>query len=126
MNKISSYKGLIVWQKSINLVTMIYEVTRCLPDEERFGLTSQIRRSAISIPSNIAEGYGRGSTKSYLQFLSIARGSLFELETQIHIAKELQFLSEENSSSITKLISEIGRMINSLMIKIKNSSEKAI
>lgn len=126
MNKISSYKGLIVWQKSINLVTMIYEVTRCLPDEERFGLTSQIRRSAISIPSNIAEGYGRGSTKSYLQFLSIARGSLFELETQIHIAKGLQFLSEENSSSITKLISEIGRMINSLMIKIKNSSEKAI
>lgn len=126
MNKISSYKGLIVWQKSIDLVTMIYEVTRCLPDEERFGLTSQIRRSAISIPSNIAEGYGRGSTKSYLQFLSIARGSLFELETQIHIAKGLQFLSEENSSSITKLISEIGRMINSLMIKIKNSSEKAI
>ncbi|GIZ15710.1 four helix bundle protein [Capnocytophaga catalasegens] len=88
MSKISSYKELIVWQKAIILVKQIYGITRLFPEEEKFGLTNQIRRSAVSIPSNIAEGYGRGSSKSYLQFLSVARGSLFELESQLYIARE--------------------------------------
>ncbi|MDO4230215.1 MAG: four helix bundle protein [Capnocytophaga sp.] len=119
MSYISSYKELIVWQKSIILVKQIYNVTRLFPEEEKFGLTNQIRRSSVSIPSNIAEGYGRGSSKSYLQFLSVARGSLFELETQLYIAKELRFISEENSQVIEGLIFEIGKMLNSLIVKLK-------
>lgn len=119
MSRIQSYKDLIVWQKSIHLIKLIYETTRSFPEEEKFGLISQIRRSAISIPSNIAEGYGRGSSKSYGQFLSIARGSLFELETQLYIARELQFISAEKFSSIEILNSEVGKMLNALMMKLK-------
>lgn len=101
----------------MNLVKRVYEVTRLFPEEEKFGLTSQIRRSAVSIPSNIAEGWGRGSLKSCLNFLRIAQGSLFELETQIYIAKRLGFASD---SHIEELISEIGKMIGSMIFKIKS------
>lgn len=118
MERISSYKDLIVWQKSVELVSKVYEITRLFPEEEKYGLTSQIRRSAVSIPSNIAEGYGRGSSKTYLQFLSIARGSLFELETQFHIARKLNFISVNDDIEI--IISEISRMLNALINKIKN------
>lgn len=118
MERISSYKELIVWQKSVELVSKVYEITRLFPEEEKYGLTSQIRRSAVSIPSNIAEGYGRGSSKTYLQFLSIARGSLFELETQFRIARKLNFISVNDDIEI--IISEISRMLNALINKIKN------
>ncbi|GJQ05041.1 four helix bundle protein [Capnocytophaga canimorsus] len=118
MDRIASYKDLIVWQKSVELVSKVYEITRLFPEEEKFGLTSQIRRSAVSIPSNIAEGYGRGTSKTYLQFLSIARGSLFELETQFHIARRLRFITENNE--IEYIISEISKMLNALINKIKN------
>lgn len=118
MEKVSSYKDLIVWQKSILLIKHIYILLRSFPEEEKFGLTSQIRRSAISIPSNIAEGFGRGTTKSFLQFLYISRGSLFELETQLHIAKELDIYTE--NQSVNHLISEIGKMLNSLITKLKD------
>ncbi len=117
LNKVTSYKDLVVWQKSIDLVKEIYELTRLFPEEEKFGLTSQIRRSAISIPSNIAEGWGRGSLRSCLNFLRIAQGSLFELETQIYIARELQFISDNHTE---KLISEIGKMIGSMIYKMKS------
>lgn len=118
MEKVSSYKDLIVWQKSILLIKHIYILLRSFPEEEKFGLTSQIRRSAISILSNIAEGFGRGTTKSFLQFLYISRGSLFELETQLHIAKELDIYTE--NQSVNHLISEIGKMLNSLITKLKD------
>lgn len=95
-SKISSYKDLLVWQKAITLVKEIYLLTKTLPEEEKFGLISQMRRCAVSIPSNIAEGWRRNSTKSYVQFLTIARGSLLELETQIIICKELTYISNEN------------------------------
>jgi len=84
--KIESFKDLIVWQKGIELVNEIYKVTKHFPKEELYGLTSQIRRAAISIPANIAEGWGRGTTKNYIQFLEISRGSLYELETLIIIS----------------------------------------
>ncbi|WP_232779769.1 four helix bundle protein [Capnocytophaga canimorsus] len=106
----------------MDLVKGVYEVTRLFPEEEKFGLTSQIRRSAISIPSNIAEGFGRGSSKSFLQFLYVSRGSLYELETQLYIAKELNFISD--NQEIENLVSEIGKMLNSMIqkLKLKNSN----
>jgi four helix bundle protein len=78
-----SYRDLIVWQKSMSLVTEVYKLTRQLPDEERFGLISQIKRSSVSIPSNIAEGYGRNYRNDYIRFLQISRGSLYECQTQL-------------------------------------------
>lgn len=84
-SKIESYRDLKVWQKSVNLVTEIYEITRSFSKEEIYTLASQLRRAAISVPSNIAEGWGRNSTKEYVHFLRIARGSLLELETQLVI-----------------------------------------
>ena len=89
MEKIRSYKDLIVWQKAIQLVILIYKITEQFPKEELYGLTSQIRRSAISVPSNIAEGTGRSTRKDYKQFARIALGSVNELETQLIIAKNL-------------------------------------
>lgn len=121
--KIESYHDLIVWQKGIELVKDIYSITKNFPREELYGLTSQIRRAAISIPSNIAEGWGRGTTKNYLQFLQISRGSLFELETQIIIANKQDYVNQENCSNIIDKINELGRMLNALITKLdsKNS-----
>jgi four helix bundle protein len=98
--KISSYKDLLVWQKAIKLVKETYLLTRLLPEDEKFGLISQLKRCSVSIPSNIAEGWGRNSTKSYIQFLRIARASLLELETQVIICKELAYISNENYNKI--------------------------
>lgn len=90
-----SYRDLIVWQKGMTLVVDIYKITKYFPDEEKFGLTSQIRRCVVSIPSNIAEGYGRNYTKDYVRFLQIARGSLFECQTQLEIAVNLNFINQQ-------------------------------
>lgn len=108
------YRELVVWQKAMDLVTEIYRITASFPNEERFGLSSQARRAAVSIPSNIAEGHGRKATGAYLNHISIAYGSLMELETQIQIAKRLNFLSAEEVSAILEKISEIARMLNGL------------
>lgn len=114
-SKISSYKDLLVWQKAITLVKETYILTKELPEEEKFGLVSQMRRCSVSIASNIAEGWGRNSTKSYLQFLRITRGSLFELETQLIICKELTFVSSETYNKINNLIVEESKMLNALI-----------
>jgi len=90
-----TYRELIVWQKSIKLVTLIYQITKNFPDIEKFGLTSQIQRCAISIPSNIAEGYGRNSLNDYIRFLNISNGSLYELQTQVEIAYNLKYIKKE-------------------------------
>lgn len=115
----NSYRDLIVWKKSMLLVTSIYKLTSKFPDEEKFGLTSQIRRSAVSIPSNIAEGYGRNYRKDYSRFLQISRGSLYENQTQMEIAVNLLFLNEEDLKEVKELHLEVEKMLNSLIKKLE-------
>jgi four helix bundle protein len=111
ISKASHYRELLVWQRAIQMVVNVYKFTRQFPREEQFGLTSQLRRAAISVASNIAEGHGRGSTGEYRQFLGMARGSNFEVQTQLVIARELGFgdvailtLTEEQSNEVGKMI----------------------
>ena len=122
--KIESYKDLIVWQKGIELVNEIYVLTKRFPKEEMFGLTNQMRRAAVSIPANIAEGWGRNSTKSYIQFVRISRGSLYELETLFVIARDLNYIDETIKSSVTGKIDEIGKMFNKLLQKLDSYIDK--
>ena len=114
-----THKDLLVWQKGIGLVKAVYEITASFPLSEQFGLTSQIRRSAVSIPSNIAEGCGRNSDKELIQFLYIALGSASELETQIIISTELNFLEKEKADLILYSINEIIKMTSSLIKSLK-------
>ena len=120
----TSHKELKVWQKGIELVKVIYSVTNDFPKAEQFGLTSQIRRCSVSIPSNIAEGCGRHSDKELIHFLYITLGSASELETQIIISQELGFLDKEISEIIQTLIFEIIKMTSSLINSIKTRTEK--
>jgi four helix bundle protein len=113
------YKELKLWQKSIDLVTNIYLSTCSFPDSEKFGLISQINRAAVSIPSNIAEGAGRNSDKEFIQFLSIAQASSFELETQLIISKNLNYLSVEDLDQLTIQIEEVQKMNYSIQSKFK-------
>jgi four helix bundle protein len=110
---------LIGWQKAMDLVTEIYRLTKTLPKEEIFGLTSQLRRAAVSIPSNIAEGQGRISKGEFRVFLGNARGSLSELETQIMIAKNLEYITETEVTKLLEQASEVGRIINGLIASMK-------
>ncbi len=119
MGYISSYKDLIVWQKSFKLVKEIYVLTAKFPNSELYGIVNQMRRCAVSIPSNIAEGYGRKSTKSYIQFYAIAYGSALELETQILISKELKFSSLEKFEKVDNLLLEVCKMLNAMITKMK-------
>jgi four helix bundle protein len=115
---INSYKQLIVWQRSIELVEEVYKLTAIFPKEEMYGLISQIRRSAISIPSNIAEGRHRGSRKDFLQFLRIAYGSANELETQLIISKRLGYGKSDNYEKVESLLCEITKMLYAMIIKL--------
>ena len=121
--KIKTYKDLIVWQRSIQLVTTVYSLTKTFPSDERFGLVSQLNRAVISIPSNIAEGWGRELSKNYLQFLRISRGSLMEVETMILISKKLGYINEENFKELNKEIEEVGKILQGL---IKSVQQKII
>src|SRR5688572_5735487 len=118
MSIISSYRDLIVWQKSMSLVTEVYLITNVFPSSEVYGLSSQIRRSAISIPSNIAEGYGRNATGDYKRFLQIGVGSLFELQTQIEIALNLTYIQKTTFDALYEKTKELERMLLSLINKI--------
>lgn len=120
MSFIKPYKDLLVWQKGIEIVKEIYLICKDLPKDEVFGLQSQMKRAAISIPSNIAEGYGRNYTQNYIQFIKIARGSLLELETQIIISKELDMISEDKFDKIINLITEENKMLNAFIKSISN------
>ena len=120
---IKSYRELIAWQKAMKLVTRIYELTKAFPREEIYGLTSQIRRAAVSIPSNIAEGQGRDSRKEFLHHLSIAYGSLMETETQILIAESLNYLKSVEVNLILEKTAEAGRIINGLSRSLKQKSD---
>lgn len=108
------YKSLIVWQKSIVLVKKIYYLTASFPSDEKFGLTSQMRRAAVSIPSNIAEGQARRTTGDYVRFVSTAEGSLAELDTQLIIAIELGYLEKPLTFECTDLMIEVRKMLNAL------------
>lgn len=119
MSEIKSYRDLIVWQKSIRLVKNIYVATKSFPKEELYGLTNQLKRCAVSIPSNIAEGYGRNSTGDYKRFLHVAVGSLYELQTQIETSFQLKYLDKANFESITVLCTEIDKMLYALIQKVK-------
>jgi four helix bundle protein len=110
-----TYRDLFVWQKSMHLVFRIYEATQRFPKHELYGLVSQMRRAAVSIPSNVAEGKGRSSDRDFSLFLQHSRGSLHELETQILISEHLGYVTDEEAADLQKLTSEVGRLLMGLM-----------
>lgn len=116
--KIESYRDLVVWQKAMDLVIAVYELTSKFPKEEVYGITSQMRRAAISIPSNIAEGKYRGTRKDFAQFLRIAFGSGAELETQLEIARRLDLIFEKEYQQTQSLLDEIMKMLNVFIGKL--------
>ena len=118
--KTSDYKDLRVWQQSMGIVTDIYKLIYLLPIEEKYGLSDQIRRAAVSIPSNIAEGQARGSNKEFCHFLSISRGSLAELETQLLLTVRLGFLYDQQIADLLTRLRDIDKMIGGLMRRLKD------
>ena len=115
---VKSYRDLKVWQRAIEMTLAIYHLTTGFPKEELFGLTSQLRRAGVSVASNIAEGYGRGSKGEYKQFLAMARGSNLEVQTQLFIATELAYGNPAHSKAADDLSNEVSRMLNSLLAKL--------
>jgi four helix bundle protein len=117
-----SYRDLIAWRKAMDLVTEIYRATRAFPRHELYGLTNQLRRAAVSVPSNIAEGQARYSQKEFRHFLSHARGSLVEIETQLTIAQNLGYLPAQQSNALLGKAAEVGRILNGLIASIKSAA----
>jgi len=115
-----SYRDLVEWQKAMKFVTAIYEVTQRFPSEERYSLTNQLRRASVSVPSNIAEGQARFSQKEFHHFLSMARGSLVEIETQLLIARNLKYVQPAKAEYLLATADELGRILNGLISSIKN------
>ncbi len=125
MSALRSYRDLEVWRRSIDLVEAIYRASSAWPSDERFGLTSQIRRAAVSVPSNIAEGAARRGTREFLQFLSIAKGSLAEVETQLTLAGRLGYLPAAAGEMLLGSAAEIGRMLAGLTKALRTKAVKA-
>ena len=121
----SSFRDLLVWQKSMDLADVVYRLTRSFPREETFGLAAQLRRSAVSIASNIAEGQGRSSSREFKQFLNIARGSLCELQTQLEIAQRAGLALAEELGSAAQLSHEVGKLLYLLARSIRAPPKKA-
>jgi len=109
---------LIVWQKSHELVLRIYEITKDFPQYEMFGLTSQIRRASVSVPSNIVEGKARGSNKEYKRFLLMSRGSLEEVKYQLMLARDLKYIDDKRYKEVLDLMDEVGKLLNGLIKKL--------
>lgn len=122
---IKSFRDLIVWQKSMQLVSAVYQATQSFPKQETYGLVSQLRRASVSVPSNIAEGHGRLSTGEYRHFLGQARGSLVELEAQILISEMLGYLERNQSLVLISRVEEVGRILNGLITSIMNRNTDA-
>ena len=118
------YQDLRAWQRAINLVEMVYQVTSTLPGEETFGLKSQLRRCAVSVPSNIAEGQGRATRGEFQQFLGHARGSLYELETQVVIGTRLGYFQNKDRDHLLAESRELGRMLNAVIASLKPSASR--
>ena len=120
-HEIRSYKDLVAWQRAFALGGTVYRLTAEFPSDERFGLTSQLRRAAISVASNIAEGYGRASRPEYLRFLRIARGSLYEVETQMLFAVEFKFVAVEQFASVAEQINDTARVLSGLIHRLEGN-----
>jgi four helix bundle protein len=118
MPQIKTYRDLIVWQKSMALVTEVYKITKNFPQDEMYGLVVQMRRCSVSVPSNIAEGYGRNSTPDYIRFLKIDLGSLYELQTQLDISLNLKYLQDDTFGQLFESSREVERMLSSLIRKL--------
>ena len=121
-----TYKDLTVWQKSMTLARRIYEITTRYPEDERFGLVSQMRRCSVSIPSNIAEGYGRETEREHSHFLFISLGSSNELETQLILSYGFQYVGEQDYQEIVDLNSEVNKMLSSLIYKLRHSNPQEL
>lgn len=122
MARIRRYEDLVAWQKAYELVLSLYRVTKQFPTDERFGLTQQIRRAAVSIPSNIAEGFGRHSRADYLRFLDMARGSTYEVQTQMRLAIDLDYFNDA-TINILEQIAEVERILNGLIQSLRRKEE---
>ena len=118
---LQSYKDFQVWQRAMDLTVEIYKLVKLLPKEETYALSDQMRRAVVSIPSNIAEGQGRNSTKEFINFLTISRGSQNELETQLQICIRLNYITEKDAENALNLCEEIGKMLNSLIKKLRQT-----
>ena len=123
MIKSSDYRDLKVWQKAIELTSEVYKLVKLLPNEERYALSDQIRRAVVSVPSNIAEGRGRGTNKEFVRYLLMSRGSLWEVSTQLVICERLQYMNQEQTAYARQLITEISKMINALASSFSHNSE---
>lgn len=124
MSKIEKIEDLIVWQKARELTREIYSLTNKGNFSKDFSLTDQLRRAAISVTSNIAEGFGRGGNKEFIQVLSISKGSLYEIRTQLYIAIDLNYISEKEFSTVNNLIDEVGKLINGFINYLQKSELK--
>ena len=122
---LKSYRDFTVWQKSMDLATEIYRVVKLLPKAETYALSDQMRRSAVSIPSNIAEGQGRNSKREFINFLGFASGSHRELETQLQLCVKVGYMTEEEIFSAMNLCEEVGKMLSTLRKKLKDSLEQS-
>jgi four helix bundle protein len=116
---VQSYRDLLVWQHAMRLVEEVYRLAARLPSQEQFGLVAQLQRSAVSVPSNIAEGHSRASTREYLRFLSIGQGSLAELETQLILVQRLGYMVEADIAKALEQAGELGKMLNGLQTKLQ-------
>jgi four helix bundle protein len=123
---IRSYRQLIVWQKSMELAEGIYRLVEELPADERFGLSRQLRKCAVSVPSNIAEGHTRRSTREYLQFISIALGSIAEAETQLLLAVRLGLIAPESTTRVEDLMVEVGKMLRAIQGKLQTNEAREL
>ncbi|WP_010663277.1 four helix bundle protein [Marinilabilia salmonicolor] len=121
MKKFNSFKDLLVWQKSMNLTVTVHSSIKKLPQIENFGLISQMQRSVVSVPSNIAEGYGRNQTRDFIRFLQISMGSLYELQTQMEICYRLAYIEKEEYDNFDLDSVEIAKMLSALIRKLKES-----
>ena len=119
---VASYRDLLVWQKGMDLVVAAYELAKKFPPEERYGLVSQVQRAAVSIPANIAEGHGRRHRGDFIHHVSMARGSLLEVETHVLIAVRLGYLPSREAEHVLRLTDELGRMISGLIQKLRGKS----
>lgn len=119
-----SYRELTAWQKAYALSIAVYRATRGFPAAERYGLSAQLRRAAVSIPSNIAEGYGRKTRGEYLQFLAIARGSVYELQTQLLLSTDLGFLAEPDAAALPALATDVERILQALISSLERGARR--
>ena len=122
---VQTYRDLVAWQKAMELTEHIYEVTKSFPKDERFGLTAQMRRSAVSIPSNIAEGFGRSHSRDFKRFLQIAKGSLFEFQTQAELARRMKWLGGQSCTAIRELSQRVDALLTGLIRSIGKGKPSA-